>query len=122
MTQLELFDSILPDKLETLITCNTQPLITFGLRCEYNRTQYPDDTYEIAAKKIFNVLQTYEKVILGGKEINITPQISIDAGEPKFFKITRLGIDHNYDLDLWHSWMVLSLHRLVREEYFYKPH
>lgn len=119
MKQMELFD-LTTDSLKnaTFIPKNS-PLITFGMTCEYNRKDNPDDTYEIAAKKLFNFLTMYEKQILESS-ITINPQITVDAGDPKFFKISRTGIDHNYELDLWHSWMVLTLHRMVREAYFYR--
>jgi hypothetical protein len=79
-------------------------LSTSGIR--YNRESFPNDTYAQAAKRVaMRIRSEYND--------NLKLEFSQYKGiEAKFFIVNDSGIQHNYDVDTWHYWMLNSLNEL----------
>ena len=79
----------------------------------YNRDEFPRDSYEQAAKRVYALFAPIDPTL---PQPDLSWEFSAWGIYPdRKFKVGKSGIDHNYDLDTWHHWFVERLTRLVRK-------
>ena len=75
----------------------------------YNKEQFPNHTYKEAAKRLAACINgSY------GGTLNIV-MFEYKDHETKHFKLTPDGVDHNYEIDTWHWWMLETFSQLMKK-------
>ena len=88
-------------------------------KLEYNRDAFSTDSYHQAAHRLFSALDD----TMLSKSMHQTKQVTIRLKEYKelpqrIFGVHTDGtIEHNYNLDLWHWWLLETFSDLVRKKY-----
>ena len=78
---------------------------------EYNRSAFPHDTYVQAAKKLYKRIRPMEESL----ELDFTFKLSPWMDFPqKQFSLTRSGLEHNFEVDTWHWWLLNELEKIVK--------
>jgi hypothetical protein len=94
-------------RLDIMDESNNAVLITLkpsGI--QYNRDAFCNDTYAEAAKRVAERIRTHLNNTLNAQFL---PYKDIEA---KFFIVNDQGVQHNYEVDTWHYWMLNSLNEL----------
>lgn len=84
---------------------------------EYNRELHPHDSYKKAAERVFQFIE--ERLLTARAMDSKTPiyDIGLKAWteyEARHFIITAQGVQHNFNLDNWHWWMIEHLNTLLK--------
>jgi len=78
----------------------------------YNRDAFPNDSSKQAAERVYACIKPFSKQI---NQPELNWQLDAWNEYPKrMFKASKDGIEHNFDLDLWHWWMMDHLEKLVK--------
>ena len=79
---------------------------------EYNRKDYTNDTAQQAAERVYRCIMPLHKSIRQ-PEIHWTLH-AYNKYPERVFKVSHEGIEHNFDVDVWHWWMLDYLTKLVK--------
>lgn len=79
---------------------------------QYNREQFPSDTAQQAARRVYDVIKPPVK-LLPQPVVNFTLHAWRDYPE-RTFKLSKDGIEHTFELDTWHWWLMHYLEELVK--------
>lgn len=79
----------------------------------YNQDAFPHDTAGQAAQRIYDSIKTKCPDLGIELDLNLTLQSYKEYPQRKF-RVNKDGVDHNYDVDTWHWWMLEYLDRLVK--------
>jgi hypothetical protein len=85
--------------------------VVFSIRSsglKYNREAFPKDSYEQAARKVAGLIQQHFNKTL---DLKLNPYKDI---EQKVFVANGSGVQHNYEVDTWHWWMLECLDKIMR--------
>lgn len=99
-----------PDEINVLTLSAT--------KLRYNRELFSSDSYRDAARRVFEVIErTFSSTLKTSKSIRL--RINEWHNNPsRYFEVFASGeINHNYDLDHWHWWLIESLSELVKKKY-----
>ena len=78
---------------------------------EYNRNTFPYDTYEKAAKRIYESIKPKSDDV----KLDLTFDLSRWSEFPqRNFSLSKAGLEHNFDVDTWHWWLLNELERIVK--------
>lgn len=94
------------EKPQTVLTVKSSGLF-------YNQDAFPQDTTEQAARRVFDIIRPKYNNLIAPLDLNLT----LDAYRefPKrYFRVNKSGVEHNYDVDTWHWWMLEHLDRIVK--------
>jgi hypothetical protein len=78
----------------------------------FHRDSFPNDSYEQAAKRVYNIIKP-ASALLVQPELNWTLSAWREFPQ-RTFRVTKDGIEHNYELDTWHTWFMMKLNELIR--------
>jgi hypothetical protein len=117
--------TIVPDELmdQNTTTETPEPTVTFrsnaGIVVEfrpsgifYNRTLFPSDTSLQAAQRVYDIIKPLSDALPNVIDVNFTI-IAWKQYPERTFCASPKGIQHNFDVDTWHWWMLEHLTKLV---------
>lgn len=77
----------------------------------YNRTLFSQDTFRQAARRIYRCVVPKDKTLV----IPLSFKLREWNGNPeRVFIMDKNGVEHNFDLDTWHWWLIDELDKLMR--------
>lgn len=85
--------------------------VVFSIRSSgllFNRDAFPNDTYEQAARRVAERIKKHFD-----KTLNLKLHPYKDIGE-KVFVANGSGVQHNYEVDTWHWWMLECLDKIMK--------
>ena len=108
-------NSITKEEPRVTLRYKGEAVLEFKSSCvQYNRDQYPDDSFKQAAEKVYEGLWVHSYDFRTNKCITFeVPQWGPNP-ERKIF-ITPDGITHNYEVDTWHWWVLNSVEKLIKQ-------
>ena len=88
-------------------------------KLEYNRDVFSSDSYQQAAKRLFDALDRpiFSKNLKTIKRFDFKLVAYKEFPERMFEILSDGTINHNYDLDHWHWWLFECFSELVRKKY-----
>lgn len=106
----------IPDPRKMFLDENSKLLFTIdSSTIRYNRELFTEDSFDVAAKKIFDqIIKLFDDTLCKGCCVILQEQ---NKNCDKYFNISFSGINHNYELDIWHWWFVHTLSKMIREKY-----
>lgn len=85
--------------------------IVFSIRSSgiaFNRDAFPNDTYDQAARRVAKcITQHFNKTL----NLKLNPYKDI---KEKVFVANDSGVQHNYEVDTWHYWMLECLDKIMK--------
>lgn len=88
-------------------------ILSSGIK--YNRDKFPNDSYKEGAKKVHQALKSFAHWMKNEGSIIFELRAWGDNPSRKI-TITKDSIDHNYDIDTWHWWLLNGVSELIKEK------
>lgn len=79
----------------------------------YNQDAFPQDTTEQAARRVYEIIKPKHTQFGAVLDLNLT-LASYKEFPEKHFRVSKNGVEHNYDVDTWHWWMLEHLDKIVK--------
>jgi hypothetical protein len=77
----------------------------------YNRDVFSRDTFRQAALRIYKCVVPKDKSLTIPLILKLNPW---KEHPERLFILDKNGVDHNFELDTWHWWMISELDKLMR--------
>jgi hypothetical protein len=88
--------------------------VVFSIRSSglsFNRDAFPNDSYEQAARRVADcITQHFSKTL----NLKLNPYKDI---KEKIFVANESGVQHNYEVDTWHWWMLECLDKIMKSPF-----
>jgi len=79
----------------------------------YNREQFPQDTAEQAARRVYEIMKP--KTNTFGVTLDLDLKLQAYKEFPQqYFRVNKEGVEYSYDVDTWHWWMLEYLNKIVK--------
>lgn len=79
----------------------------------YNRDAFPQDTTEQAALRVYEIIRPKNTNFGAVLDLNLRFNAYNEFPE-RYFRVNKSGVEHNYDVDTWHWWMLEHLDKIVK--------
>lgn len=79
----------------------------------YNRDEFPQDTAKQAAQRVYDVIKPKHDHVGAQLDLNLTLSAFKEHPQRKF-RVNKDGVQHDYNVDTWHWWMLEYLGKLAQ--------